>query len=546
MIRPFAICGLAGMSWALAATAPAASPAPPRQDLLRFVNGDQLHGSFQGVKTGPVAVWQRPDLTAPGEFKSNQIQKIILRAGRPEKSNESLTHIALVNGDRIPGTLSALDDETCTVDTSIAGVLHIPRKNVGMIAPMPLGGRVLYHGTYAEDGWLMTHPDFPDGIPELTAAANPAPDPAPPMPDAAGDDEAGEAPDPVKNTPIPRWDFSGAAWYWNHKQGATALVRKTGMTERSMLRFNLAWRSRLMLCIAFHADFSHPKQAEPNKDDNPRAAGNLNALANAKKRALMNHPGPGDPSALPKLFGNSYVLQVNSGFAMLLRCGYDADGKPTMERLQINNPSIRLPESGSAAFDLRCDRIKGTIVLHIDGELAMQWDEPGRADTPPYAGKGAGIGFLVQMENSPVRISDVVIAEWNGMPDSARSMQLDDQDIVLLANGTDRFSGKVVDFHDGKLRLLGKFGDFSFPLDAIAEVRFASNSQAKPEPSNDPRVIVRLDPIGNISGIPLSGDAASLKLLTPYAGTININLQSATILDFQPSNNLLDDWDPQF
>jgi hypothetical protein len=77
-------------------------------------------------------------------------------------------------------------------------------------------------------------------------------------------------------------------------------------------------------------------------------------------------------------------------------------------------------------------------------------------------------------------------------------------------------------------------------------VRFASNSQAKPEPSNDPRVIVRLDPIGNISGIPLSGDAASLKLLTPYAGTININLQSATILDFQPSNNLLDDWDPQF
>ena len=84
------------------------------------------------------------------------------------------------------------------------------------------------------------------------------------------------------------------------------------------------------------------------------------------------------------------------------------------------------------------------------------------------------------------------------------------------------------------------------PLGEIAEVRFAADNLSKPEESNSDRIIVRLDPVGNITGKPLSGDTNSLKLLTPYAGEINLKLDSAIILDFQPSNNFLDDWDPQF
>nr|MCU0748099.1 hypothetical protein [Akkermansiaceae bacterium] len=39
------------------------------QDLLRFTNGDQLHGSFLGMKEGPQAVWRRDDVSAPVDFK---------------------------------------------------------------------------------------------------------------------------------------------------------------------------------------------------------------------------------------------------------------------------------------------------------------------------------------------------------------------------------------------------------------------------------------------------------------------------------------------
>ena len=550
MIRPLFISLLVTMPWSHAA-----APAQPRQDLLRFVNGDQLHGSFQGVKEGAVAVWQRPDLSAPGEFKSSQIQKIILRAGRPAKSNEALAHVALVNGDRIPGTLIGLDDEMVTVDTTFAGVMHIPRKLVGMVAPVPLGGRALYHGPYSEDGWLMINPEFPDGIPALPPAADKdrdkekdkdAADQAGAEDDNAAVEEPAEDADGAKGkkdpkkAAIPRWDFSGAAWYWNQKHGATALVRKTGMTDRSVLRFNLAWHNRLMLCLAFHADFARPPKPADDAADEGKAKDA------AKKRMMQNGFGPGDTSAFPQLFGNSYVLQINSGYVMLLRCGFDEKGYPAMERIQVNNPSIRLTETGSATFELRCDRRKGTILLYVDGEFAMQWSEPGLAEEGGYAGKGGGIGFLTQMDNSPVRVSEVVIAEWNGMADSARSMQVDDQDIVLLANGTDRFSGKVTGFQGGKLRLHGKFGDFAFPLEEIAELRFAANSLSKAEESTAERIVVRLDPIGNVTGKPLSGDANTLKLLTPYAGEINLKLESAIILDFQPSNNFLDDWDPQF
>ena len=568
MIRSLCLSLFAGISCGLAAAIPTGhehaqppQPVRPAQDLLRFVNGDQLHGSFQGVKPGALAVWQRPDLTAPGEFKSAQIQKIILRAGRPAKSNESLAHVALVNGDRIPGTLVALDDETLTVDTTFAGVIHLPRKLVGMVAPMPLGGRALYHGPYSEDGWLMTNAEFPDGIPappadndkdkdkedkDKEAAAKPAADNADALAEDAGDGEEDAKAKDAPKTAIPRWDFSGAAWYWSQKHGTTALMRKSGMTDRSLLRFNLAWRNRLMVCLAFHADCARPAKPADDDGDEAKVKDNAKAKDEAKRRMMQNGFGPGDMSCLPQIFGNSYVLQINSGYAMLLRCGFDEKGNPTMERIQVNNPGIRLPETGSATFELRCDRPKGTILLYIDGEFSMQWSEPGLAEAGGYAGKGGGIGFLTQMDNSPLRVSDVVIAEWNGMPDSARSMQVDAQDIVLLVNGTDRFSGNVTGFQNGKLLLHGKFGNFSFPLAEIAEVRFASNSLSKPDEPSAERIIVHLDPIGNISGKPVSGDASSLKFLSPYAGTLNLNLESAVILDFQPSNNFLDDWDPQF
>lgn len=504
MIRKLSISWLFGIAGLMAAEP---------SDLLRFTNGDQLHGTFQGIKDGPQAIWQREDLTAPVDFKISQLRHIVLRGGRPLKSLTSLSHVALVNGDRIPGTIAGLDDEAVTLDTPFAGTLRVPRNQVAMLAPSPLGGRVHYHGPFVEDEWKMSHASYPDGLPPVVA-------------DAAKDADSLDAPG--------RWKFSGSAWYWQNKSSGTALLRKEVMPDRAIVRFDLAWKNRLSIAIGFHADFARPKPTlEPGEGENEDL-----------KRPIRFVPG--DSAVLPILFGNSYVLHIFASHLMLYRTSVNAEGVAGIERVQVNANSIRLGESGKVTMEIRSNRLNGQISLFIDGEFAAQWNESVNPGAILQAEKGSGLGFVVQTESAAVRLSDIMIAEWNGMPDSARSLQVDDQDIVLLSNGIDRFSGNVKSLKDGKVRLDAKHGDFQFPLEDVAEIRFAKNNLAKAAEESADDVIVRLSPLGQVTGRPLSGSSSAIRLLHPVVGEMSFNLDSAVMLDFQPSNIIIDDWNSDF
>jgi hypothetical protein len=505
MIRLLAISGL---SAALLLTA-AAEPA----DLLRFTNGDQLHGSFQGLKEGPQVAWRRDDVNAPVDFATTELRHIVLRGGRPAKPLDTLSHLALVNGDRIPGKIVQLDAAAVTLETPYAGTLRIPRDQIAMLAPSPLGGRLHYHGPFSEDEWKMAHASFPDGMP-APADEEPA--------KRKNDDQAD------------RWQFSGSAWYWPNKKSGTALLRENAMPDRAVFRFDIAWKSRLSFGIAFHADFAKPTPAE---EDDRKAA----------RRAAPRFVA-GDSTILPALFGNSYVLQLFSTHMALFRTSTGEDDRPPVERVQIQGNPIRLGDSGKATVEIRSNRLSGEITLFINDEFVVQWNEGGdrQQDGGNYAGKGDGFGFVVQADESPVRISDVMIAEWNGMPDSARSLQVDTQDIVLLANGTDRFSGKVSAFENGKVLLDGKYGRFQFSLDDIAEIRFARENLAEASELPADHLIVRLRPLGRVSGRPISGDKSSISIISPVAGEMNLNLDSAVMLDFQPSTHMIDDWEAEF
>lgn len=486
------------------------------QDILRFSNGDQLHGTFQGFKEGPLAVWQRDDLTAAVEFKCETLRHIVLQGGEPRKPLTSLSHVALVNGDRIPGSLVSLDSATLSIDTLFAGILKIPRNQVAMIAPSPLGGRLYYHGPFVETGWKMANASFPEGMP-------------PPAADAKDDAK-------VPSDEPRRWEFSGSAWYWPNKSSGTALIHENLMSDRSVLRFDLAWKNRLSMAVAFHADFQ--------KANSPEAAGEGKPNALRKAQAF----GPGDSSILPLLFGNSYIIQLFPTHLMLFRSSVDEEGVPRIERVQTNSNSIRLGDAGKAQFEIRSNRPTGEISLFINDEFVVQWSEGDvRADAPSNdIGKGRGFGFVVQNEESPVKISDIMVAEWNGMPDAARSLQVDDQDIVLLANGTDRFSGKITAFEEGKVLLDGKYGSFKFALDDIAEIRFARNRLAKPTEMASDSLTIRLSPIGKVSGRPVSGNRSSIQIVSAECGEMNFQLESAVMIDFQQSNSIIDAWESEF
>ena len=484
--------------------------AEPRDDLLSFTNGDQLHGKLSGIDAGPSVLWKRDDVGEQVKFKSSDLRRIVLGGGRPVRSLETLSHIGTSNGDRIPGVVREMDDKRILLDTAFAGTLEIPRDQVGLLAPNPLGGRVLYHGPYDPEEWVMINQAHPDGIPAMV------------------DDGKDKT---------PRWKHSGTAWYWQNKEAGTALARKAGMPDRAILRFDIAWKSRLCCAVAFHSNFKKAApaaadgEAENPIEDRVAIAGRMQSSA-----------------SLPDFFGDSYVLQLYSNYVMLHRTGFGEDGRPSLDRVQTTNSSLRLGDTGKATVELRCNRPTGEISLFINGEFVVQWSEiaDGIAEGGGYAGKGEGFGFLVQAEESPVRISEVIVAEWNGMPDAARSLQVDDADIVLLSNGTDRFSGKITGLRDGKVKLEGRYGDFEFPMSEVAEVRFAKSRLAEAPAADSGEMKVRLFPLGRISGQPLSGDGKRLRILNGSVGELELNLDYAAMLDFRGTESFLDDWDVEF
>ncbi|NDC79181.1 MAG: hypothetical protein EBZ67_15115 [Chitinophagia bacterium] len=110
----------------------------------------------------------------------------------------------------------------------------------------------------------------------------------------------------------------------------------------------------------------------------------------------------------------------------MTRCGYDTTGTPIAQRMAHTQSNVQLPDSGEATIEIRSDRNKGLLMLFINGQYAAQWEE---LDPLLHNGEKAddnanmplGNGFAIQATNgnTPLRLSDMVIIEWNGIKDSA-------------------------------------------------------------------------------------------------------------------------------
>ena len=516
MIRPLVLA-------TLFAAPLAAEEAVPAADLLRFTNGNQIDGRFTGMDSGGVVTWSRPDVATPMPFQRDKIRQIVLRNARPLSAMADPCHVTLVNGDRIPGKVVATDENNVTVETTSAGTMVLPRDTVAMIAPNPFGGRLLYAGPFDDKGWKVIHSEGPVAEPDPFAGNLRAPL-------ALKQDEGGED--------KPTWVHTGASWY-SRGGGSDGIAMDAGLPDRALLRFKLGWRSRPNISVAFHADLQRPEpkeKADEAEDEQPR----------------LNFSGI---QHLTQMFGSGYVMNFQSGYVHLQRMWFDEDGNPKAERVRVGSTSVRLPDTGEAVFEIRCDREQGTITVHIDGEFAVQWDtteENGRgADTTKprrpvtYQAPGGGIGFIVQGSSTPVRISDIIVAEWNGLTDSARSMESDHRDIALLANGTDRFSGRVTAIRSGMVEMEASYGPLKVPMEEVAEIHFARDHRRKTEEAPASEVAVHLQPIGRISGTPLAAANGRIQLESALAGKIDLDLSPAVIVEFQAGGGFLDEWDDE-
>jgi hypothetical protein len=485
-----------------------AALADERQDMLRFTNGDQLRGRFDSIHEGPVVKWLHDDLTKPAEFKTSSIHQLVFREGQPQQVLRNLSHVELANRDRLPGVMISLDENKITLDTEYAGIIHIPRDHISIIAPNPMGGRVHYSGPFAADEWKVL-----DNNPDAGASQH--------------DNHENEG-KPAGNSE--NWQFTGSSWIWKGKAPGPALTRTSGMPAHTVIRFDISWKNRLGLAVALHADFARP-------DDDPEI--------DANRRRGFNVM---DANNQARVFGNSNILHLHSQYLNCITTRVDENGKIDNPRRQNTNHNIRLGEAGKARIEIRSNRNTGNVILFINDEFSAQWNTQDENDEGlPSKLTGDGLGFMALANDTHIRISDIIICEWNGMPDSARSLQTEDQDIVLMTNGTDRYAGKAGQFtNDGILEFDGKYGSFKLPLDEIAEIRFARNSLASIPQIEGSGILLRMGPIGAISGTPVSSDPNTIEIINPSAGKMQISFKPVTLIDFHPNHVTIDDWNYDF
>ena len=478
------------------------------EDLLRFRNGDSLHGSFLGLSGGDLR-WRHTEARDTITLKTDKLRRLSFHGGRSRKNLRSPSYIQLTGGDRIPGTLISLDSEKLLMDTEFAGNVSIPREFISQISPRPHGGLIHYIGPFSADEWTVIDP------PEK-AEKDPKKENEPKK-----EDEPGEAPEPP-------WVFSGGAYYSNSQR---PIAIDTKSTDQVRIRFTLAWRNRLNAAIAFHATMKQPEPPEKEDEDGEK-----------EPKRIAKPEGAGS-KGFAYTYGHSYVLTIYSNYAQIYRCDFNEEGEADMDRLSNSSANLRLEETGQAEFELRCDRLSGTIALFANGRFVSQWN-----DRQGYVGTGSHLAFASQNSAARLRISDVIVTAWNGMIDSAQSMETENRDVILLTNGTDRFSGELASLQDGRFVVKGTYAEMTVPQEEVQDIRLARAAQTgeDEEEASRQRVRLLLQPYGRLTLRPIEASSDRLRAHHPALGDLTLDLHYAGLMEFSFGSSVLDSWDDDY
>ncbi|WP_411844609.1 hypothetical protein AAFN60_11105 [Roseibacillus persicicus] len=511
-----------------------AAETEPALDFLRFTNGDTLHGHYLGLDEGPLVQWQSTESPDQSAYRTENLRKLSLNNGRAKEQITSSGMVELSNGDLVPGDLIAMGSDSVSVQTQFAGLLTIPRKHVRIIMPNRHGGNVIYAGPLNDLDWSI-----PGADPEAEEA------------EEAGDEQGDE--DKKKVTLPETWTHGGGAWSSN---SSDILRLDKELPDRVSIRFHLTWQAPLNTNIAIFTDFQKPFRQENvrvrrvpdgNKQKNEKeeeaeaieedAEGEEEEPAPEMLDIMEVGPGNSDSES----YGSGYLMSILSSYSRLQRLSFDDKKMPRKSSFPNSGGRLNLGDFYSAEFEIRANREEGTVALFVNGEFYSEWQDLATPleETSRYFAIAAG-------SKSRIRISDVVVAKWNGMPDSARSMETEERDVILLTNGTDRLSGDLLTLEEDRFRIESKYGEFQIPAQEITDIRLATNSIVEgPEPQSG-EILVNMQPKGLLTFLPKEGNGSRLKGSHPILGDLTLDLNYAYLLEFDPISSIFDNWDDDF
>lgn len=524
--------------------------AEPAEDMLRFRNGDTLHGQYQGLDEGPLVQWLSSEAEENIAFETRNLQKLSLNGGRALTPVTSQGVLNLVGGDVLPADLLSMGSDSITIQTQYAGHLTIPRNQVLSLQPNRNGGNVLYAGPFSEDQWhLLPRRGEVSPAPQEVEEADALPA------------LEGEKPAPAeKEEEVEKaWVYSGAAWYSNTSQ---LLYLDTPLPSQVSIRFHMAWKNRLNIDLGLFTDFMIPQdepkaeeEAEEKEKEKQEAPGQGENKGEdgGKKARVRRIPDPdaaavggdirkvGAGNSLSEKYGSGYLLSLQSAYARLQRLTFTEDHKPKTTSFRTANANSQLQNLYEADFEIRLDRKSGHLSLFVDGSFYGEWQDLDTPfdDAPRYLS-------IEAQQQSFVRVSDIVVAEWNGMPDSARSMQSADRDILLLNNGTDRISGEILSMEEDVFQVKTDYATFQIPANEVADIQLASGGHGEALKAENGQIAVSLQPHGRLTLLPHEGTADLLRGTHPSLGILDLNLNFCYLFEFDSSATIFDNWDDDF
>ncbi|MGB1259586.1 MAG: hypothetical protein ACPG6P_06075 [Akkermansiaceae bacterium] len=462
------------------------------KDTLRFESSNTLYGSFLGFAPDGKIKWKHTEADDPIAFSTGKIHRITLNRGRGHKATTHTSSVKLINGDAIPGKILSANGKTVELLTDHLGQISIPADVVQQINPHPHGGKMFYYGPLDAKGWKLIDTG------EKKSA------------DKKENEEKKEA---KKKDPTKPWRHYASAWYSGSNR-YSLLTRQDALPDRCQLSFKMAWRGNPYCTVALHADLNPPE----GEDEKNRFRGS---------RAL----------------GRAYLLTFSSSSASLRATTFNEEGELKSENIDNSYVSTHIRNKSEADVEIRLDKKTNTLMLYLNGSFKSKWDLG-----DDYLGKGNGLAFLATgSSNNRLRISDIVISPWNGRMDSATSRQSEQKDVILLTNGLDRFSGKLVSIKDGKVTFESNYSTtLKIPIEEVVEINLASKGRRDVKDDENRYTHFTIFPHGTLSGTPAPGEDGRTQLTSPLLGQLSLDTNYVDIIDFTQSNNLLDIWDDNF
>jgi hypothetical protein len=135
-------------------TARAGAPLPVGEQVVRFRNGDLLHGALVGLNARDGLTWQRDDARTALGFQLANLAEVTLantESGRPGKR----AVVTLTNGDSLAGDLVSATKETVELQTASAGLVKLQRAMIASLRPGAETGAVVYRGPNNLNEWAV-------------------------------------------------------------------------------------------------------------------------------------------------------------------------------------------------------------------------------------------------------------------------------------------------------------------------------------------------------------------------------------------------------